>query len=244
MREMEIRWNTMLLQQLSASREFASAMDAQLGAQARQLAGIDLLDGRFSILPVDGEFEIDTKQLADRVVSAVEVDLVGPDASAEPAVLAWFSRQRPGEAVDPASCTDGDALQFFWARFPIEEVKRYTRTQTHPFAARVRFPVETSVFGWPDVMLSLELRKIDDDSQTRVGAALDGAIAAWNMASASKIHYRGPVQCLGERTLQVHVDFGSAGPEAMRHVVDALDRTFSAGEIIRCGFSNALSAPG
>lgn len=244
MKEMELRWNTLLLQQLGASREFADAMDAQLGAQARQLADVDLLDGRFSILPGDGEFEIETRQLADRVVSAVDVDLVGPDATAEPAVLAWFSQQRPGEAVDPASCTDEDALQFFWARFPIEETKRYTRTRTHPSAASGRFPVETSVFGWPDVILSLELHTVDGDSARRLEAALDGAIAAWNRASASKIHYRGPVQTLGERTLQVHLDFGSAGQEAMRHVVDALDRAFPAGEIMRCQFSNALSAPG
>lgn len=239
MKAMELRWNTGLLQQLGATRGFADAMDAQLGAQARQLAGIDLLDGRFSILPGDGELEVQTRQLADRVVSAVDVDLVGPDAAAEPAVLAWFSKERPGEAVDPASCMDGDAIQFFWARFPVEEMKRYTRTQTHPSAAAKRFPVETSVFGWPDVILSLEVRKADGDAESRVAAALDSAIAAWNMASAGKIHYRGPVRSLGERTLQVHVDFGSADPEAMSHVVDALDRALPAGEIIRCAFSNA-----
>ncbi|HWN71464.1 MAG TPA: hypothetical protein VNM90_27685, partial [Haliangium sp.] len=242
-KDMEIRWNTLLLQQIGASREFADAMDAQLGAQARQLAGIDLLDGRFAILPADGELEIETKQLADRVVSAVAVDLVGPDATAEPAVLAWLSQQRPGQAVEPASCTDDTAIQFFWARFPIEEMKRYTRTQTHPSAAPVRFPVETSVFGWPDVILSLELRKADGDSQRRVEAALDGAIAAWNMASASKIHHRGPVQTSGERTVQVHLDFGSAGPEAMSRMAEALDSVFAAGEIVRCRFSNAPHTP-
>lgn len=242
-RAMAMRWNTHLLQQIGASREFAAAMDAQLGAQAGQLAGIDLLDGRFAILPVDGAFEIETRQIANRVVSAVDVDLVGPDATAAPAVLAWFSKQRPGEPLEPASCVDAGEIQFFWASFPSEELRRYTSKRTHAIAAAVRFPVETSVFGWPDVVLSLELRTIDDDSEKRVAAALDGAIAAWNMASASKIHYRGPVQRVAEQTLQVHVDFGTAGPEAMARLIEALDSVFAAGEIIRCSLSNALRAP-
>lgn len=242
MNEMEIHWNTLLLQQLAASQAFADAMDAQLGEQARQMAGIDLLDGRFSILPVDGDFEVERKRIGDRVVSAVEVDLIGPDGAAEPAVVAWSSKQRAGEPVDPSSSTDGDAIQFFWARFPIEEMQRYASKQTHAITATARFPVTTSVFGWPDVMVVLELDKVDEDVAKRVAIALDDAIERWNATAESKIHHRGPVRAVGAHTLQVHVDFGSASPDAMGELVEALDTAFAAGEIIRCSFSNPSSS--
>lgn len=240
--DLAMRWNTLLLQQLGASREFAAAMDAQLGAQAMQLAGVDLLDGRFIVAPVDGEFEIDTKQLGGHVISAVAVDLVGPDAVAQPAVLAWLSKQRPGEPVAPGACTDPDQLQFFWAGFPADALGRYAHT--HAVPAGARFPVEASPLAWPDVILSLELQALDAGAEKRLADALDAAIAAWNLASAEKIHYRGRLRAASDRVLQVHIDFGSAGPKALARMIAAVDRAFATGEVVRCTITSHLRTPG
>ncbi len=243
----EIDWLTLLTASVPMNERFLSELRQQACEHARQLTGIDLTSGEYAFMPPDGDFAPEFYQTIDadgnqHTVGCLCGDLVGPDANAYPAVLAWRSKERRelGVAPDADPSTTG-ALEFFWAQFPISEFRTEQRTSASwgGVALQTSFALDISISRWPDITFGIQgKRPLSGAEVAAIEAALDGAIEDWNAMHEGKIHYRSRPEMSAESDkLVLYIDFGTASQDALVALVRALDSSAmgrSASFIARC----------
>src|SRR5262245_6212371 len=132
-----IDWHTLLVTQIPMAPAVAAKLSHQLVSQARALAGVALDDGGYAIAPPDHAFTVQHTRVDDVIIASIEVDLIGPDAMAHPAVLAW--RSRAGADPELAPQRSASDLEFFWLTFPAAEIARPKRIDPGDWLVRNRF---------------------------------------------------------------------------------------------------------
>lgn len=215
---------------------FRAALDQQLRREAQRLAGVDLASGDFTLLPPDGGFAVRFLTTGGVVVGAIEGMLVDPSAFGHPVALCWRATGAADQPIQPDQ--ERDDLEFVWLQFPIAELSAGTRIDTRAVAAAVTaaFPVEWDVHHWASASLLLHAhRAFTVEDEAALVAAVQRAVADWNAREPRKIHYLAEPEIAADRaTLRFYVDLGSAGPEAVVAVLDALGAAPAARAIARC----------
>src|SRR6185295_6965432 len=120
-----VTWLTILTNEIAMSKGFASELERQLRAQAQALAGIDLADGSYALAPPDGGFTAQFRTVAHIVIGVIEAYVVDPAARGHAVALAWRSRSRPDQRIEPTD--DAVDVEFFWLALPIAELSADTR---------------------------------------------------------------------------------------------------------------------
>ena len=246
----EIDWLTLLKASLPMHPRFLEELQRQASQSARLLAGVDLSSGQYALMPPDEDFSVDFRQTVapdgdTETLGFVSGDLVGPDAEGYPAVLAWRSRTHPSTRItpdmDPAS--EGP-LEFFWMEFPIAELagQRASSQAANGLLASFSFAVERTIQTWPDVWLNIQGKvPFTPDDVDAIASNLDGTLEHWNTTHDSKIHYRSKPEILPDcNRLVIHIDFGTAGEDALESLLSALNNSTIATVIERCIVGNHL----
>ena len=230
------RWLHVLAAEIAMAPGFVAALDEQLRRQAQRLAGVDLASGDFTLLPPDGGFAVQFHTTAGVVVGAIDGVLVDPSAFGHPVALGWRATGATDQAIRPDQ--ERDDLEFVWLQFPIAELSGGTTVDTRAAAAAVTagFPVEWDVHHWASVSLQLQAhRSFTVDEQAALVAVVQRAVGDWNAREALKIHYLAEPELAADRTaLRFYIDLGSAGPEAVVAVLNALGGAPAARAVARC----------
>src|ERR1041384_3285815 len=105
------KWHALLVEQIPMASAVADELSRQLVRQAWALAHVALDDGFHALMPPDEGFTVQYRSIGGATIASVEGDLLGPDAQAYPAVLAW----RSTTGADPRLTSDrrADDLEFF-----------------------------------------------------------------------------------------------------------------------------------
>jgi hypothetical protein len=231
-----VEWHTLLASQLSMSPAVAAELGRQLAGQARALAGVKLDDGHHAFAPSDQEFTVQYRNVGGVTIASVEGDLIGPDAEAHPAVLAW----RSIAGADPRLTPERDLadLEFFWMEFPTAELAYPHRVGTRDWAARNRFGfgVDFDLHTLPGISLQLSARSSFTSEQVAViTAAVDGAIDAWNRHASTRVHYRGEAVVSDDhRVIAMYVDLGTGDLDALTEIFRAIDTSSAGAAVSRC----------
>lgn len=224
----QLTWLTQLTSELSLSSQFLEIFESQLVDHARQIAAVDLRDGKHALLPPDQGFQISFQQIGSQVVGSVSGYLVGPDGFGEPVTAIWLSPDHPQHPIDPrqAEFTLPSSLQVVWSEFPIESTK--TTQEPTPITSETRLAIMGETSSWPDVHLDLQSHSTFTDSEiVTLGNHIDSHMEHWNTERQAQglIHYRGEIIRKSETDLTLHMDFGSAPQEALFELLGELDRS-------------------
>jgi hypothetical protein len=231
-----IEWHTLLVAQIPMTPAVAAELSHQLCSQARALAGVALDDGGYAIAPPDHAFTVQYTVVNGATIASIEGDLIGPDASGHPAVLAWRSRT----GADPELTPERGAsdLEFFWLTFPAAELARPNRIDTGDWLVRNRFgfDVDLELYTLPDIWLRFTARAaFTPDEVTDISAAIGAAIAAWNMHGQTFVHYCSEPEIPADRrTIANHIDLGSGQLDALAEIIRAVDTSAAGAAVGRC----------
>lgn len=231
-----LNWLSLLVAELPMRPAMIAELSRQLCAQAQRMAGITLDDGYHAFVPPAGGFAVRYATVDGAAVASVAGDLVGRDAHAHPAVLAWrwIAGADPGR---PCNSTTSD-LEFFWLEFPAEELGRPRLIDGDDMLApgRFGFDIGWHVYSLPDVMLRLVARATFSPEQ--IGGlidAIDAAIARWNRSEPTKIHYRAVPRVAADRSMfSIYVDLGSGGLEALAEILGSIDAEPASAAMTSC----------
>jgi hypothetical protein len=231
-----VEWHTLLAAQIPMASAVAAELSRQLVSQARSLAGVALDDGHHAFMPPDRGFTVQYQDIGGATIASVEGELVGPDAEAHPAVLAW--RSTAGADPHLTSERGADDLEFFWWTFPATELARPTRIDAADWLAhhRVGFEVELELHTLPGVWLQVVARTAFTPEQvTAVAAAVDAAITAWNQHGPTRVHYRGELEVLEDRhAIAIYIDLGTSQLEGLAAILRAIDASSAGAAVSRC----------
>lgn len=229
------RWYSLLADALDFSPAFTAELARQLGEQAKAIGGIELDDGYHAFMPPDDGFEVHYEVIRGVTIASVEGELLGPNAEAFPAVLAW--RSRTGGEVRPTANPEAGALELFWMELPPElGSSKVLDAGSLRTPGRFRFAIHWVVYAAPDVWLTFTAHTVfSSEHQTAIAYVLDEAMAAWNRNHDERIHFLGRAQLDDDgRMIAVQIDLGSAGLSALDSLLRAVSDSDSGGAIARC----------
>lgn len=230
-----VTWLTILTNEIAMSKGFASELERQLRAQAQALAGIDLADGGYALAPPDGGFTAQFRTVAHIVIGVIEAYVVDPAARGHAVALAWRSRSRPDQRIEPTD--DAADVEFFWLALPIAELSADTRLDVSAVAKAVTagFPIDWDVHDWSSMRLRWVARRgFSPDEQTALATALADALRDWNTSASAKIHYVSEPRLSPDRSVvEFYVDLGAAGPDAVVSLINAVAASAAAPAIAR-----------
>lgn len=220
-------WAQMFCDTLAGSETFCDAVRRRLGQQAAERAGLNLEEGFFLVPEAPSAIRFD-----EQGTGHLATDLAGPDAFGVPVALAWRCAKLPGLPVRPEKVAENCGLEIWWETFPAEELRtRYSAPGKPPWPisrdfvfapSAFPFTVEWRRFPWPSVWLELETA--GDPGPEEIERVLLAARETWNLQARERgaIHDLTASHPLGPGRWEVYVDFGSAGPNALVALLDAL----------------------
>lgn len=209
-------WLRELKQQLGEDDTFFEQMDRQLAPPFEAAVGERLAD--FVLTPPlqsAGPDRVIVGRPARRFVVRQEGaryrldgELLNIDYLA-PVTIAW-------ERMDTGT-------HFWWQHLDADDIRSW-------LSARRDIPIHTQAAiqtvirnpVWPHVTLAFDVE--DGAAERRLEEALHATINAWDPARGA-IHNAGPLRRIGPRTFLMSIDFGSAGVDALNHLLDEVART-------------------
>ena len=230
MSSLKSHWLTLLSSELAFSESFTEALNTKLVDHARLLASVNLSNGAFGFVPLDSGFEIQYKQLSQFHVGSVSGYLIGPDGRGHEATAIWYCSNHVDEAIEPTAALPNDyQIEAYWADFPIDEMREYTRQTVPPVEvpSNLGFEVEWKAFSLPDVSIELQAKdNYTEDQVQKIEAAIDQTILEWNgkPGEVGRIHYGGKIDRIAGSKLKIHIDFGSAGSAVFLLLLQKLQR--------------------
>lgn len=228
-----MKWFDYFCQVMGCADGFRKPAEAQLGRQFRERTGLTLSQFAFAP-PREGAVAIAFEKNGTALLRG---RLHGPDAYSFEVSLGW---RRPGwERPLPSDTGPWDGLEIWWQSLPADSLRaHYAKPSGPPWPvsadfpfnpARYPFEVEWEHFSWPSLTIGICTgEEASADALDRLTDSLEQARLAWNTAAeaggaSGLIHNLGTRVAVTEaRSMQVDVDFGSAGPKALVVMLDTL----------------------
>ena len=210
-------WLSSFAASFQCSADFIREMDQQLGKQFRDVTGLDL-DPGFHLL---NHFPEPFKSVLTETGYVLKGELVGHKMGYQ-VEIAWKGVS-DGLQIRPEEWASGDEIRFWWNYLDAAEiVAEETGKSELTFDTRAfYFLIEHSLIVWPH--LSLEIIFKNKLSENEISSFQDMLLETqqeWNPGKErGTIHQVRDVQCVNGGSLQVRIDFGSAGPDGLEFLL-------------------------